>query len=172
MTDILRYALKLGPHPVPSPQQATVQTTISLQAPISSPVLTPSPTFAFHLDVADLKFLQKKLGEIKGKLGSALTNATGENPYVKVVSVLERSIRECTGVALTEPLRKQLHIDREKPFTVDSRKVIVPKSFGLYVVQKVNFVLHVIVGQAVCIVRGRDFYCWIVYILYKKGVLG
>ena len=65
-----------------------------VQAPISSPVVTPSPTFDVHLDVADLEFLQKKLGECKGRLGSALTNAMGENPYVKIVSVLEQSLRE------------------------------------------------------------------------------
>ena len=84
-----------------------VQTTLCVQAPISSPVVTPSPTFDVHLDLADLEFLQKKLGECKGRLGSALTNAMGENPYVKIVSVLEQSLREGTGVALPEPLRKQ-----------------------------------------------------------------
>ena len=72
MREILRYALNLGTDPVSSPQQAMVQITISVQAPISSPVLNPSPTFDVHLNVADLEFLQKKLGENKGKLGSAL----------------------------------------------------------------------------------------------------
>ena len=128
MRDLLRYALDMDAGPVSCPQHATVQTTISVKSPISSSVVTPSPTFDVHLDVADLEFLQKKLGECKGKLGSALTNAMGENPCVKVVSVLEQSLREGTGVALTEPLRKQLHTDREKRFTVGSRKVIVPKS--------------------------------------------
>ena len=130
MTDTLLYAMGMGPHPA-SLQQPTVQTTMSVQAPISSPVVTPSPTFYVHLDVADLEFLRKKLGECKGKLGSALANAKGENPYFKIVSVLEQSLREGSGVALTEPLRKQLHTDREKRLTVGSRKVIVPKSFGL-----------------------------------------
>ena len=55
----------------------------------------------------------------------------GENPYVKIVSVLEQSLLEGTGVALTEPLRKDFHTDREKRLTVGSRKVIVPASFGM-----------------------------------------
>ena len=92
MTDTLRYAMGMGPHPALL-QQPAVQTTLSVQGPISSPVVTPSPTFKSHL-VADLEFLQKKLGECKGSLGSALTNAMGENPYVKIVSVLEQSLRE------------------------------------------------------------------------------
>ena len=96
MREILRYALNLGPHPVSSPQQSMVQTTISVQVPISSPVVNPSPTFDVHLDVGDLEFLQKKLGKSKGKLGSALPKARGENPYVKVVSALEQSLGEST----------------------------------------------------------------------------
>ena len=78
-----------------------------------------------------MEFLLKKWGECHGRLGSALTNAMGENPYVKIVSVLEQSLHECMRVALTEPLGKHLHADREKRLTLVSRKVIVPKSFGL-----------------------------------------
>ena len=57
--DILRYAMRMVPRPN-SLQQPTVQTTVSVQAPISSSVVTPSRTFDVHLDVADLEFLQKK----------------------------------------------------------------------------------------------------------------
>ena len=82
-----------------------MQTTLSVQAPISSPVVNPSPMFDVHRVVADVEFLQNKLGESKGKLWSGLINARGENTDVKIVSVLEQSLREGTGVALTEPLR-------------------------------------------------------------------
>ena len=107
MTGILLSALNMGLHPVSS-QQSTVQTTLCVQAPISSPVVTPSPTFDVNLGAADSEFLQMKLGESKGRLGSALTNAIGENPYVKVVSMLEQSLREGTGVAVTEPHTKTI----------------------------------------------------------------
>ena len=62
ITDTLLYAMGLGPHPA-SLQQSAAQTTTLVQGPISSPVVTPSPTFNAHLDVADMDFLRKKLGE-------------------------------------------------------------------------------------------------------------
>ena len=130
MTDTLSCALGIRPHPV-SLQQSAAQTTTSVQGPISSPVVNPYPTFNPQLDVADIEFLQKKLGESKVRLGTVLTNAIGENPYVKIVSVLEQSLREGSGIALTEPLRTQLQTNSENRFTVGSRQVIVPKSFGL-----------------------------------------
>ena len=64
MTDTLFYAMGMGPHPALL-QQSAAQTTKSVQGPISTPVVTPSPTFNAHLDVADMDFLQKKLGESK-----------------------------------------------------------------------------------------------------------
>ena len=74
MTDTLLYPMGMGPHPA-SLQQPALQTTISVQGPISSPVVTPSPTFNAHLDVADMDFLRKKLGASKVKLGTVLNNA-------------------------------------------------------------------------------------------------
>ena len=73
MTAILRYALNQGPHPATLTQQAALlQTTMSVQVPISSPVLSPTPSFNTHLNLADVELLKRKLEECKGKRENAL----------------------------------------------------------------------------------------------------
>ena len=67
MTDTRIFAMGMGHHPALL-QRSPAQTTTSVQCPISSPFETPSPTFNAHLDVADMDFRQKKLGECKGRL--------------------------------------------------------------------------------------------------------
>ena len=102
----LRYALGQGPHPAMLTQQSTlVQSTTSVQSPISSPMVSAPPPFNAHLDTADMEFLKRKLEKCKGKLGNALYNAGKPNHYFRVVAVLEKSLHEDSGVALTDRLR-------------------------------------------------------------------
>ena len=62
---IIRYALGQGLHPsLPAQQEALVQSTMSAHAPISSPIVAPTP-FSVHLDHADMDFLKKKSEECK-----------------------------------------------------------------------------------------------------------
>ena len=59
---IVVYAFGQGAHPAPTATQVGLgQSTMSRQAPISSPTIDPSPPFDSHLDPADIEFLKKKL---------------------------------------------------------------------------------------------------------------
>ena len=129
MTDILHYALNMIPHPVSS-QQATVETNRSVNPHLQS-IGDPIPNVRCPFRRGRSRIPSKEIGRKQGKLGSALTIAKAENQHRKIVSVLEQSLREATGLALTETVRKQLHTDREKRLTLRSRKVILPNSFGL-----------------------------------------
>ena len=79
----------------------------SVQSPISSPMVSPPPPFNVHLDIADMEFVSKKAEECKGRQSKILVQEGKENPYIKIVAVLEQSQRERMGTALTEPLRMQ-----------------------------------------------------------------
>ena len=104
ITDTLRYALRQGPHPAMLIQQsALVQSTMSVQSPISIPMESPPSPFNVTLDLEDMEFLKEKLVECKGKQDNALYSIGKPNPYIVVVGVLEQSLPEGTGVALTEP---------------------------------------------------------------------
>ena len=118
MTDNLRYAMPQGPHPATLQQSALGESTKSIQVPFSIPVPSPPPIFHTHMDGADMEFLQKKLGECKGRRENPLFSAVRPNPYIKIVAVLEQSPRDGSGAARTEPLLKQVQTDREKRLIV------------------------------------------------------
>ena len=112
-------------------QPALVQSTTSVQSPISSPMVSPPPPFNVHLDLADMEFLRKKAEECKGRQGKILVEEWKVNPYTKIIAVLEQSQREGMRTPLTEPLRKQLQADREKRVSAGTRKVILLKCLGM-----------------------------------------
>ena len=103
----------------------------SVQSPISTPVVSPSPPFNVHLDIADMEFLSKKAQECKARQSKFEVQEGKVNPYIKIIAVLEQSQREGTGTALSEPLRMQLQADGEKRVIAGKRKVILPKSLGM-----------------------------------------
>ena len=84
-----------------------------------------------RLDPADLDFLKNKAEECKEKQNNPLLCEGQVNPYIKLIVVLEQSLREGKTMARTKPLRKQLQADREKLMSVGTRKVIVPKSLSM-----------------------------------------
>ena len=132
MTDILRYALHQGPHTALLMQQPSlVQLMISVQGSISTPMVSTTPSFDVHLELADEEFLKRKTGECKEKQKNVLFSEGKVNPYIKIVAAFEQSLRESTGTALTQPLRTQLQADRDKPLSPVTRKVMVPKFLGL-----------------------------------------
>ena len=49
------------------------------------------------------------------------------NPNTKILAVLKQSQSEGTGTGLTEPLMKNLRVDREKRVSAGTRNVILPK---------------------------------------------
>ena len=64
ITEILRYAFGHAPHPsLILPAAALVQSMMSAQRQITSPMVSPSPPFNIYLDPADLDFLKKKLSD-------------------------------------------------------------------------------------------------------------
>ena len=100
ITHIMRYALGQGPHPAMRNQQAAlVQSTTSVQSPISSPMVSPPPPFKVHLDPADMEFLSKKAEDCRGKQSKLVVQEGKVNPYIKLIAVLEQSSREGLGTA-------------------------------------------------------------------------
>ena len=97
-----------------------MHTTTRVQAPISYPVVSPTPSFDVRLDMADFEFLKRNCEECKPKLATALENVKGENPYDKVFAALQQALGEGSRTAQTEHLRKQLRVDREKGLLVGS----------------------------------------------------
>ena len=75
-------------------QSALVQSTRSVQGPISRPLLSPAPPFNAHIDPAEIEFLKKKVGDWIGSQGKVLLEEGNLNPYFKVIAVLEQSPRE------------------------------------------------------------------------------
>ena len=95
ITDTLRYALGLGPHPATLVQQSALgQTTMSVQVPVSSPALSPTPNFNSHLDLVDVEFWKRKLEESKAKEENAMFSVSRPNSYIRVFAVLEQTLRE------------------------------------------------------------------------------
>ena len=128
ITDTLRYALGQGPHPTLLTHRPLVQSTMSAEGPIPSSMVSPTPSFNAHLDLADVDFLKKKAEECKEKQKHPLLGEGQANPYAKIVAALEQSLSEGTGTALSKPLRAQLQATREKRLSGGTRKQIVPKS--------------------------------------------
>ena len=61
ITEFLHYPLGQGPDPSSIAQHiALVQSTMSAQAPISSPIVIPTPPFNLHLEPVHMEFLKKK----------------------------------------------------------------------------------------------------------------
>ena len=132
ITNIFRDALGQGPHPTMVTQKsALVQSTTSVQSPISIPKVSHSPPFNANLDPTDREFPRKKVEECKIRQGKVLVEEGKVNAYTKIIAVLEQSQREGMGTALTEPLRKQLQADSEKRVSAGRRKGILQKFLGM-----------------------------------------
>ena len=94
-TAVLLYAIGQGPHPSSTaPQVAIVQSTMSSQALISSPIVAPSPPFNTHLDSADMDFSKRKLRASQETMKSTTLSEGQSNSYVKIVATLQRALRE------------------------------------------------------------------------------
>ena len=105
ISDTFPYALGQGPHPKLLPQQSALeQSSTSVESPISSPMASPPAPFNAHLDPVDMQLMKEKLEECKGQQENALYRGGKSIPYIRVVPVLEQSLHEGAGVALTEPL--------------------------------------------------------------------
>ena len=93
ITDMLRYALGQGPHPTLLPQQTTlVQSTMSAQAPITSPIVASTHPFNVHLDPADMDFLKKKAKQCHPRQKNALLSEGQANPYITTVAAVEDAL--------------------------------------------------------------------------------
>ena len=83
ITDTLCYPLQQSPHPtIPAKQRALMQSTMTVQLHISSPVVSPTPSFNTHLDLTDMEFLKKKTAECKEGQRQALHSDGKQNPYM------------------------------------------------------------------------------------------
>ena len=91
----------------------------------------PYPNFQYPSGSCRSGILEAEVGGKQIKQENALYSVGRPNPYIRLVAVLEQSLNEGSGVALTNPLRKQLQADREKRLSAGTLKVTVPKSLGI-----------------------------------------
>ena len=62
--------------------------------PYSSPMVSPSPPFNAHLDLADMEFLRMKVEQCKGRREKLVFEEEKVNPYIKIMAAFEQSQRE------------------------------------------------------------------------------
>ena len=84
-----------GPHPSSNAEPGVlVPSTMSAQAPISIPMVSPTPPFNIHLDHAEMDFLKKKLSDSQERQKNILLEAGQPNPDVTIVAAMEQVLRE------------------------------------------------------------------------------
>ena len=122
----------MGPHQTTHAQQrALIQSTKSVQVRISNTMLVPTAPVHTHLDAAHMEWLQKISENCKARMEKASSIEGKMDPYVNIVAALKEAFGDGTGTALTEPLRKQLHADRDKGPESAAVKGIAAKGLGL-----------------------------------------
>ena len=103
---------------------------MSAKVPISSPMVSPSPPFNVHLDLADVEFLQK-LGNCQERQKNTLfedgKSNTCQTRYGNAGIPAPRQ-----GKAHRKPLRTELQADRDKGLSAGTRKLIIPKSLEMH----------------------------------------
>ena len=105
---------------------------MSAQAPSSCPLVAPIHTFNIHLDPADMDFLKNKLGDSQERHKTILLEAGQANPYIPIVTALQRALHDGSASALTKPLQTQLQRERERQMvaSIHRKEVIVPSKLS------------------------------------------
>ena len=89
--DMLRYALWQGPHPTLLTQQlAFVQSTMSVQGPITSSMVSPATLYIVHLDPVDFEFF-RKAEECQGRQKNVLLGEGQVDPYITISGRMHRN---------------------------------------------------------------------------------